>query len=153
VLDDTDVVYVVRAETRRIVRIDLSVGSRLPAYINSMGRLLLGALPDDELDAYLRRLEPTAVTSRTVTDKKELKQRILATRRTGWCYIDGEVEARVAGLSVPLRERNGQAVAALNITVMNQRRTRREVEQVLLPRLRRASGEIEAILHNGLGVH
>ena len=152
VLDEQDIVYVVRVEARRIVRIDLSVGSRLPAYINSMGRLLLGTLVDDELDAYLSKLQPTAVTSRTVTDRKELKQRILAPRRTGWCYIDGEVEARVAGLSVPLRDRESRAMAALNITVMNRPRSRREVEKELLPRLRQAATEIEAILCNGLEV-
>jgi IclR family transcriptional regulator, pca regulon regulatory protein len=150
VLDEQDVVYVVRTEARRIVRIDLSVGSRLPAYLNSMGRLLLGALPDEALDAYLEALQPTAITSKTVTDKVELKRRIVATRRAGFCYIDGEVEARVAGLSVPLRDREEHPVAALNITVMNQARSRREVEQDLLPRLRIAAAEIETILRNGL---
>jgi IclR family pca regulon transcriptional regulator len=150
VLDGKDVVYVVRAEARRIVRLDLSVGSRLPAYLNSMGRLLLGALPDDELDAYLAELEPVAVTSRTVTDKLALRKRIVATRRTGWCFIDGEVEPRVAGLSVPLRDRDKRIVAALNITLMSHPRSRQEIEGSLLPRLRRAAGEIEPILHNGL---
>jgi IclR family pca regulon transcriptional regulator len=152
VLDGKDVVYVVRAEARRIVRLDLSVGSRLPAYLNSMGRLLLGALPDDELDAYLAELEPVAVTGRTVTDKKELRKRIVVTRRTGWCYINGEVEPRVAGLSVPLRDRDRRTIAALNITLMSHPRSRREIESSLLPRLRSAAGEIEPILHNGLAV-
>src|SRR5690606_7671243 len=96
-LDGDEVVYLVRAEARRIVRIDLNAGSRLPAYVNSMGRLLLGALPDGPLDRYLQELSPVAVTRRTVTDKRRLRELIVATRRTGWCYIDGEVEERVAG--------------------------------------------------------
>ena len=49
VLDDTEVVYVARVPTRRIMSITLSVGTRLPAYATSMGRVLLAALPDAEL--------------------------------------------------------------------------------------------------------
>ena len=152
VLDDGDVVYVVRVEARRIVRIDLSVGSRLPAYLNSMGRVLLAAMPDEDLQAYLAALKPIAVTRKTVTDKQELRKRILATRRTGWCYIDGEVEARVAGLSVPLRGRDGRTMAALNITLMSQARSRQEVEKKVLPKLADATRRIEQILHYGLPV-
>lgn len=150
VLDESDVVYLVRAEARRIVRIDLGVGSRLPAYLNSMGRLLLGALPDEQLDRYLAALEPVAVTRRTVTDRQRLRDLIVATRRTGWCYIDGEVEERVAGLSVPLRDATDATVAALNVTLMGRPRTRREVQTGLLPRVRSAAGEIEQILRHGL---
>jgi len=152
VLDKDEVVYVVRVEARRIVRIDLSVGSRLPAYLNSMGRLLLGALPDRELDAYLSAVQPTAVTSRTVTDREELRRRILATRRSGWCYISGEVESRVAGLSVPLRDREGGIVAALNITLMRHPPVRGEIAGKLVPRLQASAREIERILHCGLPV-
>src|ERR1700740_2769224 len=46
VLDDTDIVYVARVPTRRIMSITLSVGTRLPAYATSMGRVLLGSPPD-----------------------------------------------------------------------------------------------------------
>jgi IclR family pca regulon transcriptional regulator len=152
VLDHDEVVYVVRVEARRIVRIDLSVGSRLPAYLNSMGRLLLAALPDDQLDAYLAALEPIAVTRKTVTDKQELRRRILAARRSGWCYINGEVEARVAGLSVPLRSRDGLTVAALNITLMSQDHGRQDIEKKLLPILVDARQQIERILHDGLPI-
>lgn len=152
VLDNKDVVYVVRAEARRIVRIDLSVGSRLPAYLNSMGRLLLGALKDKELDAYLAALEPVAVTRKTVTDKQELRRRIVATRRSGWCYINGEVEERVAGLSVPLRNRHGHAIAALNVTLMRQTHSRQAIETELLPLLMETVRRIEEILHNGVPV-
>ena len=54
VLDGTEIVYVVRVPTRRIMSITLSVGTRLPAYATSMGRVLLASLPDDELERRLR---------------------------------------------------------------------------------------------------
>jgi IclR family pca regulon transcriptional regulator len=54
VLDGTDIVYVLRVPTRKIMSISLGVGSRLPAYCTSMGRMLLAALPDDEVEALLQ---------------------------------------------------------------------------------------------------
>ncbi|NLD55437.1 MAG: helix-turn-helix domain-containing protein [Burkholderiaceae bacterium] len=150
VLDDDEVVYLVRSEARRIVRIDLHAGSRLPVYINSMGRLLLGAQSDEAIDRYLQALAPVAMTRRTVTDKRKLRELIVATRRTGWCYIEGEVEERVAGLSTRLRDATGATVAAINLTVMNRPRSRAKVLAELLPPLRRAADEIEAILRFGV---
>ncbi len=150
VLDDDEVVYLVRAEARRIVRIDLGVGSRLPAYLNSMGRVLMGARPDAAIDRYLDRLVPIAVTRRTVTDKRRLRALIVATRRSGWCYIEGEVEERVAGLSVPLRDAHGSTVAAMNVTVMNGPRDRTKVRTELLPALRRSADAVEEILRYGV---
>jgi len=152
VLDKVDVVYVVRAEARRIIRIDLNVGSRLPAYLNSMGRVLLSALPDRDLNAYLTALKPAAVTRRTITNKRELKQRIVSIRRTGWCYIDGEVEEGIAGLATPIRDREGKTIAALNLSLPFSRHGRREIKTELLPKLSESTRQIEQILHNDLAV-
>ena len=151
-LDGPDVVYIVRVEVHRIVRMDLGAGSRLPAYISSMGRLLLGALPDKELDAYLRALEPKAVARRTITDKRILRRRIIETREPGWCYINGEVEDRVAGLSVPLKNETGATVAALNLTLMHETYSIRDIRGVLLPKLFAAAKLIEALIGKGLPV-
>lgn len=126
VLDGPDLVYVARAEARRIIRIDLHVGSRLPAYVNSMGRVLLAQLPERELNAYLAALQPVAVTRKTITDKRELKKHIVAIRRTGWCYIDGEVQEGIAGLAMPIRDRKGKILAAFNLSLAYSRHGRRE---------------------------
>lgn len=153
VLDVPDVVYVARAEARRVIRIDLHVGSRLPAYLNSMGRVLLSVLPDRELDAYLGTLKPVAVTRKTVIDKRELKKRIVAIRRSGWCYIDGEVQESIAGLAIPIRDREGKTLAALNLSLAYTRHGKREIERDFLPRLRASAQEIERILHSDVAVN
>lgn len=150
VLDNADVVYVLRAEARRIIRIDLSIGSRLPAYLNSMGRVLLSALPDSELDAYLATLTPVAVTRKTVTDKRTLRKLIVAIRRTGWCYIDGEVEESIAGLATPIRDRDGATIAALNLSLAFRQLGKKRQRTELLARLAASTRQIEHILHNNL---
>jgi IclR family transcriptional regulator, pca regulon regulatory protein len=150
VLDGADVVYVMRAEARRIIRIDLAVGSRLPAYLNSMGRVLLSALPERALDAYLADLRPVAATRQTVTDKAELKRRILLVRKTGYCFISGEVEQWIAGLATPIRDRGGNTIASLNLSLAFSRHTKREIESELLPKLAQSTREVEHILHSDL---
>src|SRR5690349_23458840 len=74
VLDDLEVVYVVRVPTRRIMSITLSVGTRLPAYATSMGRVLLANLPDEELEQRLARVDFQSLTKRTVKDAADLRK-------------------------------------------------------------------------------
>ncbi len=150
VLDGGDVVYVARAEARRIIRIDLAVGSRLPAHLNSMGRVLLAALPDRALESYLKALKPVAITRHTVTDKSELRRRILDVRRVGHCFISDEVEQGVAGLATPVRDAQGNTIASLNLSLAFSRHTRDEIERVLLPMLRDSTRQIEELLSREL---
>ena len=73
VLDETDIVYVARVPTRRIMSITLAVGTRLPAFVTSMGRVLLAGLPDDELEERLGRIEVVPLTAYTVKDMDALR--------------------------------------------------------------------------------
>src|ERR1700750_1841904 len=86
-LDDTEVVYVVRVPTRRIMSITLAVGTRLPAYATSMGRVLLADLTDAELDERLSRLSPAALTDRTVRDAAALRPILETVRRQGYAAV------------------------------------------------------------------
>ncbi|HKX26285.1 MAG TPA: helix-turn-helix domain-containing protein, partial [Blastocatellia bacterium] len=56
VLDGGEIVYVARSVTKRVMSVGLSIGSRLPACYTSMGRVLMAALPETELDQYLKSL-------------------------------------------------------------------------------------------------
>src|SRR5919108_6184738 len=72
VLDGEDIVYVARVPTSRIMTVSINVGTRFPAYATSMGRVLLSQLPDDELEAYLERVELVPLSPRTVTSREAL---------------------------------------------------------------------------------
>ena len=152
VLDRGDVVYVLRCEARRIIRIDLTAGSRIPAYLNSMGRVLLAALPERELKRYLAVLKPVAVTRRTLVKKSDLQQVIAGVRVAGWCYIEGEVEQSVAGIAAPIRDRDGATVAALNLSLVHSRYPQRHIKSELLPKLLDCVQRIEAIIGHEVAV-
>lgn len=115
ILDRGDIVYVARAAHRKVMSISLAPGSRLPAYCTSMGRVLLGALSDEEA---LARLGPTtARTARTLTDPAAIMARIEKARRLGYAIVDQEVEDGLRSIAVPLLTPQNRMVAALNVGV------------------------------------
>jgi IclR family transcriptional regulator, pca regulon regulatory protein len=133
VLDETDIVYVARVPTRRIMSITLAVGTRLPAFVTSMGRVLLAGLPDAELDERLRKIEVRPLTSRTVKDKAELRAILATVRRQGYAATDQELEEGLRSLAVPLHTSSGAVTAALNVSVHASRASMAVLKRDFLP--------------------
>jgi IclR family transcriptional regulator, pca regulon regulatory protein len=146
VLDGFDIVYVARAATKRIMTISLSVGTRLPAYATSMGRVLLAALPADRLDAYLDAALLTPLTERTIVDQDRLRGEISRTRSRGWCLVDQELEDGVRSIAVPVHNAVGQVVAAVNTSAHATRVPLTTLQKSFLPKLRDCAAAIDAEL-------
>jgi IclR family pca regulon transcriptional regulator len=151
VLDDTDIVYVVRVPTRRIMAITLAVGTRLPAYPTSMGRVLLAALPDDELDARLARTTIRPLTATTVADGKALRARLERVREQGWAAVDQELEEGVRSAAAPIRDASGTVVAALNVSAHASRTSMQALRRDILPLVLETARAIEAELRSVAG--
>ncbi|MFT4078472.1 IclR family transcriptional regulator C-terminal domain-containing protein [Rhodomicrobium sp.] len=117
VLDGEDVLFLARSDAagRRMVYL-AKLEDRIPAYLSSSGRLLLSDLSDAELSAYLHRIERRAYTANTITDPDQLMAVIREAGRNNYAVIDQELEDGILGASVILRDRRGNAVAALNMS-------------------------------------
>jgi IclR family pca regulon transcriptional regulator len=146
VLDGFDIVYVARAATKRIMTISLSVGTRLPAYATSMGRVLLAALSDDRLDAYLDAAALTPLTERTIVDRKRLHAELERTRTRGWCLVDQELEHGVRSIAVPVHDAAGRVVAAVNTSAHATRVPLTTLQRSFLPKLRDCAAAIDGEL-------
>jgi len=131
VLDGDDIVYVARSSVHRVMSVDLSIGSRLPAYCTSMGRVLLAGLPDEELARYMERIRPKARTPKTITSKSQLRDIILRVRRAGYALVDEELESGLRSMAVPVCNRQGRTVAAINIGAPALRVRRQQVADFL----------------------
>ncbi|MPY80968.1 MAG: helix-turn-helix domain-containing protein [Actinophytocola sp.] len=114
ILDDTEIVYIARVPTKRIMSIMLAIGTRLPAYATSMGRVLLADLSEQDLDRYFARVEPRRLTPRTVTDEHQLRTILKEVSERGWALVDQELEDGVRSIAAPVRNASGQVIAALN---------------------------------------
>jgi IclR family transcriptional regulator, pca regulon regulatory protein len=146
VLDGDDLVYVARASANRIMTIALTVGTRLPAYPTSMGRILLAHLPEPELDAYLRRTTMLKLTEHTITEPSELLEVLATARSRGWTAVDQELEAGVRSIAVPIRDSSRKVVAAINASAHAARVPMRTLEKQFLPRLQEAARQIDSEL-------
>lgn len=144
VLDDTEIVYVLRIPVHRILSAGVTVGSRLPAYCNSMGRVLLGGLNEAQLDAYFDRVELKPLTSRTVTQATKLRRIIAADRAQGHSWVSGEMQEHIAGLSVPVLDPRGRIIAAINASVNRPDVAEKALIAKTLPRLKRAAQQMGA---------
>jgi IclR family pca regulon transcriptional regulator len=146
VLDGDDLVYVARASANRIMTISLTVGTRLPPYPTSMGRVLLAHLPEAELDAHLSRTELRRLTEHTITDPLELRAVLTAVRCQGWAAVDQELEAGVRSIAVPIRDGSHKVVAAINASAHAARVPMRTLEKQFLPRLIDCAQQIDSEL-------
>jgi IclR family transcriptional regulator, pca regulon regulatory protein len=143
VLDGTDVIYILRVPTKRIMSVQIEVGTRLPAYATSMGRVLLSALAPERLENYLREVKMEQLTPMTVTNHQGLRLALAQVREQGWCLLDQELEVGVRSVAVPLHDPAGQVFAAMNIST---NATRVPAERLLgeyLPLLRKAAEAID----------
>ncbi|MFI5065847.1 MAG: IclR family transcriptional regulator C-terminal domain-containing protein [Streptosporangiales bacterium] len=152
VLDGDDIVYVARASANRIMTIALTVGTRLPPYPTSMGRVLLAALPEAELDAHLSRARLRKLTEHTVDDPDQLRAILADTAAKGWAAVDQELEAGVRSIAVPIRDSSGRVVAAINASAHAARVPMRTLEKQFLPRLLDAAEQIDAELASRMAV-
>lgn len=147
ILDENEIMYVARsAATTRIMSIDLKPGSRLPAYCSSIGRVLLAHLPPEELEACLAQVKLEPYTERTVTSREKLMQILETVRDHGYALVDQELEMGLRSIAVPVRDRKGRVVAAMNVGAAAARASVRELEANVLGHLRAAAGELQMLL-------
>jgi IclR family transcriptional regulator, pca regulon regulatory protein len=146
VLDGTEIVYILRVPTKKIMTISLSIGSRLPAWCTSMGRILLGDLSPEALGNVLDGSAIAAYTARTVTDRRKLEQIIREDRRKGWSLVNQELEEGLISISVPLLDRSGRIIAAMNVSSQPSRMSPTEMTRSVLPVLKHEAEKINAAL-------
>lgn len=146
VLDGNDIVYVARTSVRTLVRLEAHVGSRFPAHVTSMGRVLLAGLPPERLERYFRTQHFVALTDRTVTDPQKLRELIDECRRAGYAAVQDELAYGVVALAVPVHDQSGRVVAALNTSSHSRRISMAKMVRERLGMLRQASRAISAEL-------
>ncbi|MEU6521480.1 IclR family transcriptional regulator C-terminal domain-containing protein [Streptomyces sp. NPDC046924] len=147
VLDGDDIVYVSRVPTTRIMTATITVGTRFPAHVTSVGRVLLAHLPDEQLDRHLARCELLPLTPRTIVSPPQLRAELQRVRKQGYAIMDQELEVGLRTVAAPVRDGDGTVVAAVNIPVHASRNSVDSVRRDLLPALLATVARIEADLH------
>jgi IclR family pca regulon transcriptional regulator len=143
ILSGEDVVYVARVPGRRILSVSLDIGTRLPAYCTSMGRVLLSGLPPDDLETFLGQATIDRRTPKTIVARPLLAEAIRKARTDGFAIVDEELELGLRSIAVPISDRTGRIVAAINVSTQSARFTVAEMREKILPVLLGAKQRIE----------
>ncbi len=146
VLDGLDIVYVARVHTHKIMSTNLGVGSRLPAFWTSMGRMLLAGQPDDRLQALMAIRPREAFTRYTLVEDADLLTAIDQVRHQGWALINQELEEGLISMAAPVLNAQGQVVAAINVSGQANRTNPEEMQARILPPLLRAAEGVSQLL-------
>ncbi len=143
VRDGDEVTMIAHASPSRMLPVSAQIGLRLPALSSSLGRILLAAMDEQELDRFLGRAAPAKLTPSTVVDKAKLRRAIVKARSDGFSLVDQEAEAGFRSISVPLRRRDGRVIAALNIGVHSERGPLDTMHKVFLPKLQALAEDLQ----------
>ncbi|MEV6901924.1 IclR family transcriptional regulator C-terminal domain-containing protein [Amycolatopsis sp. NPDC051372] len=135
VLEPPDIVYVARVAVSRIMTVSINVGTRFPAYATSMGHVLLADMTPVELEAYFMITELDRLTSHTLTDRAALEVELAQVAKQGWAMVDQELEEGLRSVAAPIRNRQGRAIAAVNISTHASRTPAHSVREDLVPPL------------------
>jgi IclR family transcriptional regulator, pca regulon regulatory protein len=148
ILDGVDILYIERCRSaqqrQREIDLDLHVGSRLPAYCTSMGKVLLAALPSGELEARLAEIELAQRGPNTITTRDKLLAELRNVREQGLAVNNEELAYGLRSIAAPVRDQTGEVVAAINLAAHRSLGSVEELAVDLGPILRTAADEISA---------
>lgn len=148
ILVDDDVLYVSRVHTRRIMRIDLGLGTRLPAFATSMGRVLLAGLAEAELRQRLQAMERPALTPHTITDPEALMQLIRTAGEEGLVLVDQELEEGLRSAAVGVRDVEGRVVLAINTSMNASAESPDQTRRRVGPPLKQCAAEVQMLVRS-----
>lgn len=120
---DDDRYVLDQMESTRDIRRVAKIGERVPLYVGASGRVLLAALPDQEVEAYLERTSLEKLGPRTITDPERLRRELASVRELGYALGTNERSIGGCAVAVGVRDYSGEIVAALQITAPSERWT------------------------------
>ena len=133
VLDDREIVYIVRRPAKRIMSINLAVGSRLPAHATSMGKVMLAFQKQEWLDEFFKSAELEKLTERTIVEESKFRAVLAKVRELGWAIADEETERGVRSVAAPIYDRDGNVCAAINVAGHATRVSMAQLRKEYLP--------------------
>jgi IclR family pca regulon transcriptional regulator len=148
VLEGLDILFVCRDSARRIYSARLGVGDRLPAYCSASGKMLLSLLPEKDLSAALSGVTLPPRGPAALTDVRALKAALRQVRAADFALAVDEMEEGTISIGVPIRERDGRAIAAMSVASHRSRRSPTYMKKSVLPLLRTAATRVGAIVRD-----
>lgn len=146
ILERRELVYIAQARVQMPIAINIHVGSRLPPYATSIGRILLAFTPEQEVQEIIGTGPLTAWTQKSVVDPAALLQSLARAREQGYVFNDGEFQEGVRSVAAPVFDLRGHAVAGINATATRFVFSDERVRDQVVPAVQRAAQELSRAL-------
>lgn len=148
VLDGTEIVYVLRLPSKRVLAMNANIGTRLPALNVSLGHILLADLSIEHLEEFCKEADFRPRTQRSVSSEMALKEVLEKVREHSYAWVNGELDLALCGIAVPLRNKAGKTIAAISVSLMTEEWTESRAKKELLPKMRVAAHQIQTAMRN-----
>lgn len=111
------------------MKISLNIGTHLPAYATSMGKVLLAYKSKEELDTYFETAELKPLTEHTIYKEEDLRKELAEIRKAGYAISEDQLELGLMSVAAPIRNMRGNVIAAINCSTNSSQTTREELEK------------------------
>jgi DNA-binding IclR family transcriptional regulator len=145
IFDDSEVLYIGKVDGRHMLRLDSSVGQRLRPHATGVGKILLAALTDEQLDAWMRGRTLERYTPNTIVEPERLREEVHAIRDSGYAVDREERTIGAACVAVGILNHAGACVAAMSVSAPAVR-FGQDQRTTALEHLREACAELSATL-------
>ena len=143
-LDGSDIVYVARVSVPKLIALRVDIGTLFPAAQTSQGKVLLAALPPDQVQAVLAQPSRSGLPAYIGRSPDQLRDELTEVRARGWALADEELAPGVRSVAVPVRDGTGAVRAAMNVTVHAAETSTQRLVHEHLPKLLTTAGEVSA---------
>ncbi|PWI58766.1 IclR family transcriptional regulator [Sulfoacidibacillus thermotolerans] len=141
VLDHGDIVYIDKVESNQTVRMHSRVGKRVPVHAVGLGKAILAAFEDREVEQLIHLYGLPAVTPKTITDRHQLMAILAEVREQGYAFDIEENELGICCVASPIYDNNHKVVAACSVSGPNHRMALTRLKE-LAPIVRQTAKEI-----------
>jgi IclR family pca regulon transcriptional regulator len=146
VLEDSEIIYLIRIRKRKYLPFDIQTGTKLPVYCTAMGKILMAMGPPEKIKSILITLEFKPLTARTIKSLDKFKEELNKVRTKGYAINDEELSIGNRAVAAPIMSKHGYAVAAINVAVPTTEYSRSQMEKILAPQVMRTAREISEAL-------
>lgn len=141
-----DIIYVARSAARKIMTVQIAIGTKLPIYCTSMGQVLLAFQSLESRNAIVSKMKFERGTHKSISSEKAMYERLDLIRKRGYAINDEELELGLCSIAVPIRNPNGEITTALNLSAPTTRFNAKDLFEKALPVITSARNEIELLI-------
>lgn len=141
----TDMIFTVSYPGRQQISVQLPVGGCYPIYCTAAGRALLSGLSRARAEDIIERSEIHSYTPATVTDKAQILRLVDEARHAGFAFALGEFFRGDINIAAPVFGVDGQAVAAVGVSVPVTRWTFEDACAQIAPQVAQVAQTISSL--------